>query len=208
MGDAAEDVGYWDEWGQWIDGYGVYDEEGNYVYPDGSAAGQPAARAADRPGTRRRRGFGSGESAAEDNLDGWEQMYDDDGHAYYFNHHTSNWQYEEPEGFAAYHAAVGEQGYWDEQGEYQWHEADTGGIGGADAQNEHAIAGAAAAPCCSAAAAAGEGETRDFVDSKGWQAVDDGYGNLYYYNRSGQCWEAPASYSAEFANNLSPTHEQ
>ena len=88
MGGAAEDVGYWDEWGQWIDGR-VYDEEGNYVYPDGGAAGQPAS-----PGVGvdpswyggGAEAFGNvGGAAAEDNLDGWEQMYDDDGHAYYFN---------------------------------------------------------------------------------------------------------------------------
>ena len=43
--DAAEEAPYWDEWGQYIDGYGVYDEQGNYVYPEaaveGVAGGQP-----------------------------------------------------------------------------------------------------------------------------------------------------------------------
>ena len=36
---AEGDEPYWDEWGQYIDGYGVYDEHGNYVYPDTAEGG-------------------------------------------------------------------------------------------------------------------------------------------------------------------------
>ena len=170
--DAAEEATYWDEWGQYIDGYGVYDEQGNYVYPEaaveGVAGGQPQS-----PGVGVDPSwYASGEPFGDDvtagdaasaaaatasataefaELDGWEQMYDDDGHAYYFNHHTSDWQYEEPAGFARHRvaaaaAAPGEPGYWDEHGEYHWQAVEEGGADAAASGAGGAASSAAANP--------------------------------------------------------------
>ena len=55
--------------------------------------------------------------------------------------------------------------------------------------------------CCCCCCRRRRRKTRDFVDSKGWQAVDDRYGNQHYYNHfSGDnSRRHPPSYSAEFA---------
>ena len=42
------------------------------------------------------------------------------------------------------------------------------------------------------------------MDSKGWQAVDDGYGNLYYYNHfwGDSAWRHPHPTLQSLPNNL------
>lgn len=194
----AEEEGYWDEHGQWIDGYGVYDEQGNYVYPDngdvswGNYVGETQPQS---PGVGVDPSwYAGGEAFGDDATSGatydesWEQMYDDSGNVYYFNHHTSDWQYEVPEGFIPQSASgPNEHGYWDEQGEYHWHEGTEGYFAGEGVEKDGGVNSAQ--------------DKTDFTDSNGWQAVDDGYGNIYYYNHytGDSAWEAPESYTTELA---------
>ena len=185
MADYTEEdtVGYWDE-------YGVYQyyeqqstEESQQWYGDGgSAPSSPTNRNA---------------AAVAINTN-WELAYDDDNNPYYFNHNTSEWQYEVPDdyvdpyavdlsgGQGEYHAPIHEElGYWDENNEYIYYEASAT----PDEQN-----------LLNETTGTEDGATAsNFTDSQGWQAVDDGYGNVYYYNNVTleQQWDEPISYTEE-----------
>jgi len=130
----------------------------------------------------------------------WEIAYDDDNNPYYFNHTTSEWQYELPVDYTDPYAvdatdatAVAsptheELGYWDEHGEYVYYETTASATTDYLNDSQTVVDGDGIV-----------GDTSTFTNSEGWQAVDDGYGNVYYYNNhtQEQQWDAPETYTSE-----------
>ena len=179
-------VGYWDEHGE----YQYYEQHPTTAEQwhgdGGSAPSSPTHATHPHPHTQHEQGTSVIPSS-------WEIAYDDDSNPYYFNHTTSEWQYEIPDDYidpyAVDYTASGpaehELGYWEENGEYVYYDATAAA---AEDLNETTTTedGVTAA-------------TSAFTDSQGWQAVDDGYGNLYYYNNftQEQQWEVPETYTAE-----------
>ena len=180
-----DQVGYYDDNGQ----YQYYEQQQQTQeqwYGDGSSA--PAS-----PTHHQHYGGGSPTPSQ------WEIAYDDDNNPYYFNHTTSEWQYELPVDYVDPYAVdtsttaatspthEEELGYWDEYGEYVYYE--TAATATTDYLNDDNVA----------AEDGTMAETSGFTDSQGWQAVDDGYGNVYYYNNytQEQQWEAPETYTTE-----------
>jgi hypothetical protein len=163
-------TGYWDDNGE----YQYYDTSAQWYGDGGSAPASPTNAVESSP---------------------WELAYDEENNPYYFNHATSEWQYEVPQDyvdpyFAGDYGSPTHEGYWDESGEYVYYEA-----GGANETTTHE--GGGSDPLNDTTTT--EDDPSNFTDSQGWQAVDDGNGNVYYYNNfSGeQQWEEPASYTSE-----------
>ena len=187
-----DEAGYWDDNGEYQYYQQQQQEEGQW-YGDGTSA----------------------PSSPTNTASPWELAYDDDNNPYYFNHTTSEWQYEVPSdyvdpyggGFATgegvYDDGTGgaytdyadgsyanggtvspsgeELGYWDENGQFVYYESPDLNDMATTNLNE------------------GTYDPSNFIDSQGWQAVDDGYGNLYYYNNytEEQQWEVPETYTIE-----------
>ena len=186
-------VGYWDEHGA----YQYYEQDTSQQwYGDGGSAPSSPMHA--------------GNVSVANNIDNtstsmneWELAYDDDNNPYYFNHSTSEWQYEvpvdyvDPYGAGEYHSPGHEElGYWDENGEYVYYEATETPD---EQHHDHD-------PLNETTGTTGTEEEgpSNFTDSQGWQAVDDGYGNVYFYNNltDEQQWEEPTSYTQE--SNVQP----